>query len=188
MNFLKQMWMHPKTTWAITASWRNLSTLITDIANLEDKKCVVELWPGTGVFTKKIITKIPHGCSFFWLEINSEFVDELNKNYPNVKIYNAWAQDIKKYLSKHQKTNCDCIISGIPWAALDTNTQKSLLNKLYEPLEVGWEFLTFAYIHWLALPAGVQFKRLLNQKFKKVEKSRIVWRNLPPAFVYRCTK
>ncbi len=180
--------MYPKTTWAIAASWRNLSNLITDIADLNNKKCVVELWPGTGVFKKKIITKIPKSCSFFGLEINQEFVYELNKNCPNAQIYNAWAQDIKKYLSKHHQTNCDCIISGIPWAALDTNTQKNLLNKLYEPLEDGWEFLTFAYIHWLALPAGVQFKKLLSQKFKRVEKSRIIWWNLPPAFVYRCTK
>ena len=52
----------------------------------------------------------------------------------------------------------------------------------------GGQFATFAYLQGLLLPAGQRFKDKLAQSFSKVEKSPTVWRNLPPAFVYRCTK
>ena len=65
------------------------------------------------------------------MEINSHFIKDLNNNYPKIHIYNASAKDIKKYLHKHKQDNCDCIISGIPWATLTQDLQEDLLNKLY---------------------------------------------------------
>ncbi len=188
MSILKEFFSDPKSTGAIMASGKRLSKLMVNTAQLSNKKCVVELWPWTWVFTKEIIKKVSSWSLFLGIEINSSFVKNLNKRYPDTPIYNASANDIKKYLLKNNKKNCDCIISGIPWAALNQNIQEKLLNDLYESLEDWWDFLTFAYIHGLALPTWIKFKKLLNQKFKKIEKTRIVWGNLPPAFVYRCTK
>jgi phosphatidylethanolamine/phosphatidyl-N-methylethanolamine N-methyltransferase len=35
------------------------------------------------------------------------------------------------------------------------------------------------------LPAGRRFRRTLEQRFERVEARPIVWRNAPPALVYR---
>jgi phospholipid N-methyltransferase len=37
-------------------------------------------------------------------------------------------------------------------------------------------------------PAAWRFKKKLYAKFDKVETSRIVWSNIPPAFIYICEK
>ena len=188
MNFFKQSIISPKKIGAIAPSSNSLSQLITEVVDLSNKRCVVELGSGTGVFTKEIIKKISPECIFFSLETNQEFVKETKKNCQNVVVYNASAKDIKKYLIKHNQNTCDCIVSGLPWAFFGQKEQEELLNVLYESLCDGGEFLTFAYIHGLSIPAGIKFRELLNKKFKDVKKTKVIWNNLPPAFVYYCKK
>ena len=48
--------------------------------------------------------------------------------------------------------------------------------------------MTFAYVHGAGLPWGRSFRRLLERSFSEVRTSPVVWRNLPPAIVYRCRK
>ena len=40
----------------------------------------------------------------------------------------------------------------------------------------------------LRLVPSIRFAGMLRQNFTSVERSKLVWRNLPPAFVYRCRK
>jgi phosphatidylethanolamine/phosphatidyl-N-methylethanolamine N-methyltransferase len=40
----------------------------------------------------------------------------------------------------------------------------------------------------LLLPAGGRFFKLLKKNFSEVKKSPVVWKNVPPAFVYRCIR
>jgi len=127
-------------------------------------------------------------CVFFSIEINANFVKETNDRCPNAIVYHDSAENIKKYLDKHNKKNCDCIISGLPWAGFDKKLQNKLLDTAYDSLEEEGVFLTFAYIQGLLLPNGKNFKKLLKNKFRTVKKTKIVWLNLPPAFVYHCKK
>ncbi len=180
--------MKPKEIGAIASSSKGLSQIITTATNLSEKKCVVELGSGTGVFTKRILQKVSSECIVFSLELNPQFVKETKKNCSGAIVYCASAKQIRKYLLKHNQHACDCIISGLPWSAFDEKLQEELLNEIYASLEVGGEFFTFAYIHGIILPAGIRFRKLLIKKFSHVEKTRIVWKNLPPAVVYCCRK
>ena len=70
-------------------------------------------------------------------------------------------------------------------------TPDSLLERypdLTTVLRPGGQFVTFAYHAGTLLPAGRRFKKLLPRYFSSVEKSPTVWRNAPPAFVYRCRR
>ena len=188
MIFLSQLFKSPIETGAIAPSSKKLSKLIVERADLNNKRCVVELGSGTGVFTKEIISDIPKTSEYFALEINEEFVKETKLNNPKATVYHASAKDIKKYLAKHNQDKCDCIISGLPWGALAENIQLDLLDEVYDCLEEGGEFLTIALLQGLIFPPGIRFKKAIYDKFRKVQKSKIVWRNLPPGFVYHCIK
>lgn len=188
MKFIKEFIKHPIIVGAIAPSSQWLSELISDTANLKNKKCVVELGPWNGVFTEKILQKINPYCVFFSIEINYKFVKETKNRCSNAIVYNDSAENIKKYLIKHNKNNCDCIISGLPWAVFDSDLQIKLLNSIYDSLESEGIFLTFTYIHGLLLPQGKKFKALLQKKFRIVKRTKIIWWNLPPAFVYFCQK
>ncbi|MFA6307294.1 MAG: rRNA adenine N-6-methyltransferase family protein [Patescibacteria group bacterium] len=188
MNFFKQFLSSPLETGAIKSSSKNLSKLITNQSDLSKKKCIVELGSGKGVFTKEILNKISPKCIFFCLEINPQFVIETKKNCPKAIVYNTSAKNIKKYLLKHKQISCDCIISGLPWSSFNKKVQETLLDEIYTSLEDNGEFLTFAYLQGLLLPNGIRFQKLLKNKFKRVKKTKIIWKNLPPALVYYCKK
>ena len=187
-DFFKEFLKSPLKTGAVIPSSKKLSKLVVDSAYLSNKKCVIELGSGTGVFTKEIIKNISPECVFFSLELNQFFVDQTKKNCPDATVYHASAQDIQKYLIKHQQSHSNCIISGIPWAVLNYSEQKELMDIIYDSLCPDSIFITFAYLQGLVLPSGIKFRRLLHKKFKQVKTTKTVWENLPPAFVYCCEK
>lgn len=80
------------------------------------------------------------------------------------------------------------ILSGLPWAGFSRDPQQRLLAAVVNALRPGGRFATFAYIHASWLPSGRRFRRLLESSFRSVASAGVVWRNLPPAFVYRCEK
>ena len=188
MIFLNQLFKRPIETGAIAPTSKKLSKLIVETANLSNKRCVVELGPGTGVFTREIMNNIPETSEYFSLEINEEFVKETKLNNPKATVYHASAKDIKKYLTKHNQVKSDCIISGLPWGALAEDVQVDLLDEVFDSLEEGGEFLTIALLQGLVFPPGRRFKKAIKEKFRKVEKTKIVWSNIPPGFVYHCIK
>jgi phosphatidylethanolamine/phosphatidyl-N-methylethanolamine N-methyltransferase len=49
-------------------------------------------------------------------------------------------------------------------------------------------FSTFAYLQGLVLPNARALRERLDAEFSNVTRSPIVWRNLPPAFVYVCRR
>jgi phospholipid N-methyltransferase len=188
IEFLKEFKKDRSSTGAVAQSSTVLANYITDIANIKEKKTVVELGSGTGVFTKAIVKKLSGDATFFALELNKFFVAKTELNCPNAKVYHADAKDIQKYLYENDKEYCDCVISGLPWSCFDENKQIELIDSIYDSLEEGGEFLTFAYTQSSFLPQGRKFKKLLEKKFKVTIQTKTVWLNLPPAFVYVCIK
>ena len=188
MSFFIQFLKHPVLTGSAVPSSKELAKLITDIPLLHKKNCIVELGPGLGIFTGEILKKISSEADFICLEINPTFVSEIEHNYPSVNVYHASAKDIKKYLLKQNKMSTDCVISALPWAGFNHQLQTEILDEIYDALEVGGEFLTIALLQGTFFPPGIKFKQMLKEKFRTVEKSKILWRNFPPAFIYHCIK
>ncbi len=186
--FLKQFIVHPEWTGAIAETGEDLSDLITDLADLKKAKFIVELGPGGGVFTGKILQKKNPEAKFFALEINPFFAEEARKKVPEAEIITDSAENLGKYLKERGADKCDCIISGLPWAGFPSSLQNSIMSEILKHLESGGKFLTFAYVTGRYLPKGRKFKKLLDKSFNTVRKSKIVWKNIPPAFVYYCVK
>lgn len=188
MKFFEQTIKHFKTTGAIAASSEELSELLVTTANIQDAKCIVEFGPGTGVVTKKILQYKKPDALFFAIEMNPVFVEATKKNCPDAIVYNDNAIHLSKYLEQHQQAHCDIIYSGLPWSLIDEKIQDKLLSVIYDNLKEGGEFLTFAYVHGVYLPNGMKFRKKIEKIFKKVQKTKTVWLNTPPAFVYHAIK
>jgi phospholipid N-methyltransferase len=82
----------------------------------------------------------------------------------------------------------DCVISGLPWATFPESMQVECLDAMMRVLKPGGRFATFSYLHSLALNGSRRFANRLPEYFKTISKSPVVWRNMPPAFVYRCRR
>lgn len=188
MGILKNAFTNPIQTGAIMPSSKELLKLIIQTAKISTRRCVVEYGSGTGVFTKEIRDKLDSDALFFCLETNKEFVDATKKKCPEAIVYHDSAEYITKYLKKNGRTNCDCVISSLPWAIFKPELQERILQATYEALEKGGVFLTYAYLQGMIMPGGKSFKEQLHKTFKTVRKTKVVWKNLPPAFVYACKK
>lgn len=154
--------------------------------SLHEARSVVELGPGTGVFTTAIQRELSPHAELLCLEINSTLARGLAARVPAARVVNDSAENLETHVKADQPV--DCVISGLPWVILSDEDQRRLLEPVVRVLRPGGRFATFGYSHGAWLPAGRRFRALLERVFETVETSESVWKNFPPAFVYRCRK
>lgn len=53
-----------------------------------------------------------------------------------------------------------------------------------DALRPGGRFVTYTYLQSPLLAGGKRFRKKLHERFSEVGETRMVWLNLPPAFVY----
>jgi phosphatidylethanolamine/phosphatidyl-N-methylethanolamine N-methyltransferase len=188
LKFLTLFLQRPVCTGAVAPSSRWLAAQMVAGMNLDKAEVVVELGPGTGAFTGTILGHLRPGALFLAIEINASLIDHLTRSFPEVHILHTSAENLPECLARFGKTSTDCILCGLPWAGFSQDLQDRLLAAVLKSLPAGGRFRTFAYSHGTWLPAGRRFRRLLDANFARVTTSPVVWRNLPPAFVYCCEK
>ena len=90
-KFIKQFIRHPRKTGAIAASSKHLARAVVTTANLAAAQAVVELGPGTGVFTEAILQHLLPGAVFFALELNPRFATETRQRMARMAAENLVA-------------------------------------------------------------------------------------------------
>jgi len=183
-----QFLRHPVSTGTVFPSSRWLCRALTENTGLEQARCVAELGPGTGAVTGTIAASLKPDAFFFAVELNSELADRLRRDNPDVTVVHGSAEDLPSILSGLGQTSADVIISSLPWACFSDDFQDRLLNAILAALPAGGRFVTYAYVQGVLLPQALRFRKKLRECFTKTDCSSVVWRNLPPAFLYRCTK
>jgi phospholipid N-methyltransferase len=187
-KFLAAFVRRPFDTGSITPSSPQLAEAMVEGMDLPDAETVVELGPGTGVFTELIVGQLKPGARLFCVEINCGMAEELKKRFPGIRVVNDTVENLSQHLAAEDRAGVDAVISGLPWAAFSPDRQKRLLDAAIGPLKAGGRFTTFAYSHAAWTPPARHFRELLDSRFSQVDTSKVVWRNVPPAFVYRCRK
>ncbi|MCP3964862.1 MAG: ribosomal RNA adenine dimethylase domain-containing protein [Lentisphaerae bacterium] len=178
----------PATIGSLYPSSSELCREMLTGTNIESAQNVIELGPGTGVITMEILTSIGHQAKFFAVELDSHIYEEFRRHWPHVKIYHDSAENLGDIMKKDGMTRADVIVSGLPWAAFPQSLQKTILKEVVESLPENGYFTTFAYLQGMMLPAARRFKKMLKKEFSEVSTSKVIWKNIPPAFVYRCRK
>ena len=173
---------------SITPSSAQLARAMVENMGISEADTVVELGPGTGVFTRVIEEQLKPDARFLCFEINRELAARLSHRFPRVQVVNDSVENLDLHLKAAGREGVDAAISGLPWAAFSQERQQRLLDSTVKALKPGGRFATFAYSHAVWLPQARQFRELLDSRFNSVETSKVVWRNMPPAFVYRCHK
>jgi phospholipid N-methyltransferase len=150
---------------------------------LPSASLVVELGPGTGVFTESILGQLATGARLVVIELNPTLAAALTRRYAGrpVDVVHAPAAELGQYVD----APVDAVVSGLPWTVMAESDQRRTLDAATGALRDTGRFATFAYAHAAWTPPGRRFARMLAERFASVERGRIVWPNLPPAFVHR---
>jgi phospholipid N-methyltransferase len=157
-------------------------------AGLADANVVLEFGAGTGAVTGHILRELSPQSRFAAIEINPQLAAIFRAAHPGVPLFEDSAENVRAICDSMNVTMVDCIISGLPWALFSKSTQITILNQIACVLKPGGRFVTFGYPQSLVLPAARHLAEVLPTYFTAVFKSKVVWRNLPPAFFYRCQR
>lgn len=178
---------NPGRIGALCPSSRWLARAITAEANLSAAQTVVELGPGTGAFTRRIRDLMGRETHYLGIELDPAAARFLRSAFPDLRFYEDSAERLGHYLDQNGRRHADYIISGLPFANMPPAVQRAIMSSVVAAMTPCSQFTTFAYWGGHLTTKGRNFRRLLRELFGTVEISRPVLRNLPPAFVYRCS-
>lgn len=187
-EFFQAFIREPASVGALSPSSRALALAMIEGFDLHNASTIVELGAGTGAFTGPILERIGRNTTFVTMELDRIHARRLKRRFPRLAVYNDSAERMHEYLVLHPNPRADYIVSGLPWANIPPEIQERIMEAILASLAPHGIFTTFAYVHARWLPKARQFRRALEQRFHQVETSRVIWKNVPPAFVYRCSR
>ena len=180
-SFLKQFFKQKKMIGSIAPSSRFLADKMLNHLPIKEAKFIVELGPGTGVFTKKILAEMGPESQLIVIELNEDFHENLQKTivHPNFHLFHDSADQIGIILNQKGAKKADIIISSLPFSNFPPELRDSILDCIHEHLDDDGYFKQFQY--------SLHTKKHIKRRFP-VTKISYTPLNLPPAFIYSCQK
>lgn len=182
-KFLRAFVCEPMKVGAVWPSSRRLSRAISETCEFSADDTVVELGPGTGNFTELLLARARG--RFVALELCEPNVVMLRQRFPQSEIVFDSAERLTEYVKPN---TVRCVVSGLAWGNMLPAMQDRIMNAIVESLIPGGTFVGFAYVHARVYPTTMRFRKLMRTRFAGFETTPIIWRNVPPAYVYRCQK
>lgn len=177
-KFLKEFWKDKQMVGAICPSTCFLGEKMIENVDFDKARMIVELGPGTGVFTELILNRMHPDAKLLVFELNDSFYQNLAKRFddPRVQIIHDSAEKIADYTDGKK---VDAVISSLPLMVFSEELRNNVVNAAYNSLKKDGKYMQFQY--------SLQSKKLLQSVYKTVS-VKFTMKNLPPAFVYTCSK
>lgn len=185
--FFKNFLQDPVTIGAVAPSGKQLAREMVDAARIEPGHVIAELGAGTGPMTAELLARHPEN-PLVVLEPQPELAATLRAAYPTAHVVERFAQDLPSITQEWGHHPVDRVVSSLPWAIWKEDLQEEILTGVLDAMAPDGRFVTFTYWHAQPLPAARRFKRFLERHFTTVERSRVAWINVPPAFVFVCDR
>jgi phosphatidylethanolamine/phosphatidyl-N-methylethanolamine N-methyltransferase len=173
----------PRAVGAVAPSSRALACEMVHDLDPVESGCVVELGPGTGVFTRQIVARLSPQAHYLVVEIDEAFVARIRATWPQVDCVRESAEDLERLVRERHLPPVEHIISGLPFASLPGAVTTRILDAIQRTLAPGGTFTTFQYVHAYVMPAAVHFRRDLTARLGSAPERRLVMSNVPPAYV-----
>lgn len=177
-KFLKEFWKDKQMVGAICPSTCFLGEKMIENVDFDKARTIVELGPGTGVFTELILDRMHPDAKLLVFELNDSFYQNLAKRFndPRVQIIHDSAEKIADYTDGKK---VDAVISSLPLMVFSEKLRNNVVNAAYDSLKKDGKYMQFQY--------SLQSKKLLQSVYKTVS-VKFTMKNFPPAFVYTCSK
>lgn len=186
-----------QATSAVAPSSRYLVRAMLAPLPLARARAVVELGPGTGAITRALLDALPGDARLYGFEINPRFRAYLKENFsdPRLVVIPNGAEHLREELARRGVGRVDAVVSSLGLTLMPDRQRQALVADLAGLLPNGGVLTQYQYLHgvlayWQVSQGrirGFTVARLLRQYFPTVERE-VVWRNLPPAFVFTCRR
>lgn len=176
LAFIRQFLRNPRELGSITPSSRFLTRAIVEEIDFGSRRRIVELGPGTGVFTRELLARLPADGALLALDTNADFVQQLRRELPDrrLRVVQASAEAVQAQVAAQGWESADVVISGIPYTLLPRPTTAAIVRASHQVLAPGGLFVAYQYSPYL--------RPFLRRAFGSC-RLKLVLRNLPPAVV-----
>ena len=181
-QFLKALFKNPLGVGAIAPSSSELAALMVEGVKAGEDAVVLELGVGTGAITAAISDVLPNNSSYLGVEIDQKLVEIVQNKFPQLHIINGDAGKAGEIYNQHKLGKVSYVISGIPFVSLPKEMCENIFGEIGKFMEKGCLFRTFQYVHGYYTPPAKRLRDYMNERYGPMEKSRVVFKNLPPAF------
>lgn len=176
-SFFRAWIANPRRVSAIAPSGQTLARLITSEIKPSDGP-VIELGPGTGVFTKAILQRGVAEADILLIEYGSDFMRLLQQRFPNARVLWMDAAQLAQY--DRFMAPAGAVVSGLPLLSMSPRKVMAILNGAFRHMKDGGTFYQFTYGMGCPIPRPILDR--LGLKASLVGRTAL---NVPPASVYR---
>lgn len=180
--FAKQIFRRWRTTGAIAPSGSRLARAMVDaVGEVPDGAVILELGPGTGVFTRELVRRFPT-ARVVAVEVNEAFADRLAAAAPGATVVKGCASRLDAHLKALgvSPTSVAAVVSGLPLLSLPGDLPRQVLGAVANVLGPGRKYVQFTY-------SERAWRRFDVSQFRRHPRRRIWW-NVPPAVVLPFTR
>ncbi|MBW9075627.1 class I SAM-dependent methyltransferase [Agrobacterium deltaense] len=180
-RFVRSLLADPRRVAAIAPSGEALARLMTSEI-LPSKGPVLELGPGTGVFTRALLDRGLSPADLTLVEQGGEFIHRLEREFPGARVLRMDATDLNDQ-ELFELGSVAAVISGLPLLSMPPRKVVTILTTAFSYLQPGAAFYQFTYSYRCPVR-----RRILDSLGLKNRRIGGTMRNLPPASVYEITR
>jgi len=180
--FLATWLRSPRTVGAIWPSGEGLARAMAAQVDPSEPGLVVELGAGTGVVTRALLARGLPASRLLVVERDPAFCRLLRRHFPRVTVLEEDAGHLRRALASRPRVVVSSVVSSLPLLALPFTSQREIVRESASILVPGGRFVQFTY--GPGSPVHPALVRRLGLSGRAVAR---VWRNLPPAAIWRYT-
>ena len=181
LHFLRSRKSNPEKVGSLMPSGDALARMITKGIDASHAP-VIELGPGTGVFTRALLARGLDEADLTLIESGPNFLKMLRERFPRAHVVKADAARIAG-LELYEPGSVGAVVSGLPLLSMSPRKIMGVLIDAFHYLREDGAFYQFTY--GPRCPVPKQIRERLGLESKRVGRTL---RNLPPATVYRITR
>ncbi len=181
VRFLRSWLSNPLRVAAIAPSGAALARLITREIQPEHAP-VLELGPGTGVFTRALLGRGIDESDLTLVEMDADFADLLNRRFPRARIILADVATVSAAVL-FPACQAGAVISGLGLLSMPQEKVASILHAAIGCLRPAGAIYQFTYGPRCPVPDAI-----LQRLGLQARRIGGTFRNLPPASVYRISR
>jgi phospholipid N-methyltransferase len=179
--FIRAFLTNPARVSSIVPSGAALARLITSEINGMSGP-VLELGPGTGVFTDALLARGVSPDKLTLIEYGEEFARLLQARFPGIRILHMDASKVGPG-ELYEDELAGAVVSGLPFLSMPPGTVAAIVGGAFGNLRRGGAFYQFTYG-----PRCPVQQPILDALGLEATRLGRAYRNLPPAAVYRITR
>jgi phosphatidylethanolamine/phosphatidyl-N-methylethanolamine N-methyltransferase len=180
MHLLRAWLRDPRSVGALAPSGPALARLMT--AHVDHAHGpVIELGPGTGVFTRALLERGLPGHRLVLVETDPVLASTLAQRYPHARVLRMDAARLGRSSSLFGDERASAVISGLPLLSIPADKVDAIVEGVFER-QLQHDGALYQFTYGLRCPVPRALRQRLGLEAERIGGA---WLNLPPAWVWR---